>query len=318
MSRPAAPHALPSLHKTKANSFNFLRTTTSVPWTSDAGSCTAHAVSIDLDPLRHLWLIEDDRLVLHETDTGDFDAEEIARIKDEWSHLYLDRQPAGTLDDFIEGMRRVRVDEMCATCVHRERCGRRFGVIEGPPFAREEAWIARYVADLRGRVLDVGCGEQLYQKELAPALASGAVEYTGLDPDEVSLARIRAALPQGRFHLGGIEDFRGEPASYDCVLCLRSLNHFEDVEAALGRMAHLLKPGGALLIVECTPFAMLRRPEQVAAADRAPRAGHQHFHNLTSHEVLRLLRRQGLRGVGHHPAGLQSTNEWILVCRRQP
>jgi len=305
----------PRRQETKANSFNFVRTDTSVPWTPDAAACTAHAAgSGDLD--RQVWLVDGERLVLYVTDTGDFDAAEIARVKDEWSHLFIDRAAAGVLDDFTEGMRRVLPDAACDPCVHRAQCGRRFRVVEGPPFAREEAWIANFVAGLRGRVLDVGCGEQLYQKELAPLVRSGVVHYTGLDPDEPSLARLRAALPEGRFHLGGIEDFRGEAASYDYLLCLRALNHVVDVDEAIGRMSELLKPGGLLLVVECTPFAMLRRPAQVAAADAAPRAGQQHFRNLASEAVLPFARRRGLQVVEHCPAKRESTNEWILLLRQ--
>ena len=242
------------------------------------------------------------------TDTGDFEPAEIARVKDELSHLFFDRAPAGVLDDFTEGMRRVLPDTTCDACTNRTRCGRRFHVVDGPTFAREEAWIANYVAGLRGRVLDVGCGEQLYRNELTPLVRSGRVQYTGLDPDEVSLAPLRAALPQGRFYVGGIEDFRGEPASYDHILCLRSLNHVVDVDEALARMAGLLRPGGSLLLVECTPFAMLRRPEQVAAADQAPRAGQQHFRNLASDDVIPFARRRALHVLEHHPATLQTTN----------
>ena len=302
--------------QTRANSFNFLRTATTVPWTADPDACTAHAAAGGADPRRHLWLVDGERLVLCATDTGDFSSAEIARVKDEMSHLFLDRAAAGVLDDFTEGMRRVLPDPACDACANRDRCGRRFRVVDGPPFAREEAWIAGHVAGLRGRVLDVGCGEQLYRDELAPLVRSGAVRYTGLDPDEASLASLRAVLPEGRYQIGGIEDFRGEPASYDHILCLRSLNHVFDVDEALARMAELLRPGGRLLIVETTPFAMLRTPEQVAAADRAPRAGHQHFRNVAGEDVLPLARRRSLRVVEHHAAGLQTTNEWILLLER--
>jgi 2-polyprenyl-3-methyl-5-hydroxy-6-metoxy-1,4-benzoquinol methylase len=303
---------------TRANSFNFVRTSTSVPWTADAAACTAHQSAGDTEPHRSAWLVEDGRLVLHVTDTGDFDAAEIARVKDEWSHLFLDRAAAGVLDDFTEGMRRVRPDAICAACAHRGRCGRRFRIVDGAPFAREEKWIAGHIASLRGRVLDVGCGEQLYRNELEPLVRSGTVDYTGLDPDEPSLARLRAVLPHARFHVGGIEDFRGTAASYDHIVCLRSLNHVTDLDEALARMADLLKPGGQLLIVECTPFAMLRRPAQVAAADAAPRAGHQHFRNVASEEVLPFARRHGLQVVEHQRAGGDTTNEWILLLSRGP
>jgi SAM-dependent methyltransferase len=301
-----------------ANSFNFVRTATAVPWSADAAACTAYAAAGGGDPHRHLWLVDGERLILHLTDTADFPPAEIARVKDELSHLFVDRAPAGVLDDIKEGMRRVLPEPVCEPCPHRTHCGRRFRLVEGAPFAREEAWIASYVAGLRGSVLDVGCGEQLYRDEITPLVRSGAVRYHGLDPDAHSLARWRAALPEGRFHLGGIEDFRGEPASYDHILCLRSLNHVIDVDEALARMAELLQPGGRLLLVECTPFAMLRRPDQVAAADRAPRAGHQHLRNVASEYVIPFARRRSLQVLLHHPANLQTTNEWILLLARPP
>ncbi len=174
------------------------------------------------------------------------------------------------------------------------------------------------MSGLHGRVLDVGCGEQLYRHVLAPLLRAGTIEYTGLDPDEPSLASARVALPEGRFHLDGIEGFAGPVAAYDHVLCLRSLNHVRDLDQALSRMSALLKPGGTLLIVETTPFAMLRRAEQITAADRAPRAGHQHFRNVASDDVLPLVARHSLEVVEHQPARLETSNEWILLLRRSP
>ena len=302
--------------KTCANSFNFVRTATAVPWTAEANACTAHAHS-GLDPVRQLWLREDGRLSLYATDTGDFTAAEIARVKSELSHLFVDRAPPGVLDDFKNGMRRVLPDPTCDSCANRSGCGRRFRLVEGEPFAREEAWIADQVGRLRGRVLDVGCGEQLYREELAALLRSGAIVYTGLDPDEEGLARLRAALPEARLHAGDIEHFDGEAASYDHILCLRALNHVADVDEALSRMAMLLKPAGSLLLVECTPFAMLRDAEQVAAADRAPRAGHQHFRNMASDDVVPFVGRHGLRVVEHHQASRETSNQWILLLVRE-
>src|SRR5207249_4257558 len=54
--------------KTRANSFNFVRTATAVPWTAEPDACTAHAWSGGLDPVRQLWLVETDRLTRYVTD----------------------------------------------------------------------------------------------------------------------------------------------------------------------------------------------------------------------------------------------------------
>ncbi len=299
-----------------ANSFNYVRTTTTVPWTAAADGCSAHGRSGGLDPVRQLWLVDGDRLTRYVTDTADFTDAEIARVKCALSHLFVDRAPPGVLDDFTHGMRRALPDATCAPCAHRAACGRRFRVVDGEPFAREETWIAAHVGALRGRVLDVGCGEQLYREELATRLRSGTIDYTGLDPDEESLARLRAALPEAHLHVGDIEHYDDEPARYDHVLCLRALNHVRDLDEAFARMARLLAPGGSLLLVEMTPFAMLRHAEQIAAADRAPRAGHQHFRNLTSADVLPYAYRHGLRIVEHHPASRDTGSQWILLLAR--
>jgi hypothetical protein len=63
---------------------------------------------------------------------------------------------------------------------------------------------------------------------------------------------------------------------------------------------------------------MLRRAEQIAAADRAPRAGHQHFRNCASEDVLPLVARHGLRVVEHRPVGRDTSNQWILLLARDP
>jgi len=312
-----ASDAAPPAEQTRANSFNYVRSGREVAATARAEDCAAAEAGAGVEPLRQVWLIEDGRLAQHVTDTGDFSAAEIATIKDVHSHLFVDRAAAGVLDDIVEGMRRVRPEPICAGCARRAACGRRVRLIDEPPFARQEAWIRAHVAGLRGRVLDVGCGEQPYHDVLAPLMRAGVLDYTGLDPDQPSLDRARAALPGGRFWLGGIEDLRGAPASYQHLLCLRSLNHVFDLDEAFARMAWLLEPGGSLLLIETTPFAMLRRAEQVAAADRAPRAGHQHFRNVSSQEVLPHARRRGLRVVEHQPADLAGTNQWILLLQRE-
>jgi SAM-dependent methyltransferase len=300
----------------RANSFNFVATDRVVAYAGAAAQCTAHARADDVPPHRALWLIDAGQLRLHTTDTGDFSPQEIARLKDDLSHVFIDCAAAGVLDDYVEGMRRVLPDPVCRDCTQYQVCGHRFALVDGAPYAVEEAWIIERIRALRGRVLDVGCGEQLYRNELAPLLRAGTVDYHGLDPDELSLQRVRAALPEGRYSLGDIESFRVRAASYDHILCLRALNHVFDLDEALGRMAEMLKPGGQLLLVETTPFALLRNREQVAAADLAPRAGHQHFRNVASEAVVPLARRRGLRVRHHHPIGRAATNQWILLLDR--
>lgn len=300
----------------RANSFNFIATGSSLATSAEAATCPVATVATSALPQRQLWLEGEDRLELFETDTGDFEPHAIETIKTDLSHLLFDSAPPGVLDDFVDGMRRVIPSPVCETCERRPTCARRYRIATGAPFAAEERWIQAHLALLRGRVLDVGCGEQLYRRIIADLLAQRHISYVGIDPDAPSLSSARQALPNARFVLGDIESYPIEPARYDHILCLRALNHVYDLDEGIGRMAEMLAPGGQLLLVETTPFAMLRRAAQVAAADRAPRAGHQHYRNVTSTDVLPYVRRRSLRIVEHRPISLEGSNQWILLLER--
>ena len=304
----------PNAPKTRANSFNYVRTETTVPWTAEADACTAHARSGGLDPVRQLWLVEGDRLTRYVTDTGDFTAAEIARVKSEWSHLFVDRARAGRSRRLQErhaaGPSRPRLRLVCeprrvraAVPRRRRRAVRARGGVDRRPHrpparARARRRLRRAALPRRARgVVALGCDR----------LHRASTPTRRVSPDSAPRCRKLGCS------VGDIEHFDGEPASYDHVLCLRALNHVLDLDEALSRMSRLLKPGGSLLLVEMTPFAMLRRAEQVAAADRAPRAGHQHFRNLASEDVLPFVGRHGLRVVEHHPATRETSNQWILL-----
>src|SRR5579862_250004 len=49
--------------RTRANSFNFVRSGVTVPWTDSAETCTAWRADAEGDPSRHVWLIDANRLV---------------------------------------------------------------------------------------------------------------------------------------------------------------------------------------------------------------------------------------------------------------
>ena len=116
-------------------------------------------------------------------------------------------------------------------------------------------WILRR-ADGRRSVLDVGCGDGLLLERLAPVCS----HVMGIEPDP---AAYKAALERTG-SMKNVRVVRGDfltaplpPSSYDVLIFAASLHHM-DAEAALGRAADLLTPGGALLVVG------LARPESAA------------------------------------------------------
>jgi SAM-dependent methyltransferase len=93
--------------------------------------------------------------------------------------------------------------------------------------------------------LDVGCGEGMLVRRLA-----GHVEHvTGIDTSPAAVRAARAAAPSNATFVEA--DFLSAelPAEhYDFIAAVASLHHM-DHAGALRRMAHLLRPGGRLVVI---------------------------------------------------------------------
>ncbi len=104
-------------------------------------------------------------------------------------------------------------------------------------------------ADPRGaRVLDVGCGTGFFT---AWYLARGA-RVTGVDIAPTSIERLRERHPGARFLLADVSEADLE-GPYDLVNAFDVLYHIVDDarwEAALGRLAGAVAPGGLLLVTD--------------------------------------------------------------------
>ena len=94
--------------------------------------------------------------------------------------------------------------------------------------------------------LDVGCGEGWLVREL-----SRVVDHViGVDPDEESVAKARSYGPRGgvEYVVGDFLTYPFERASFDLITSVAALHHMDE-EAALSRMAELLRPSGTLAVV---------------------------------------------------------------------
>ncbi|BCI54230.1 methyltransferase [Mycolicibacterium litorale] len=108
-------------------------------------------------------------------------------------------------------------------------------------------WLVRLAAEQRGDVLDVGCGDGLLARRLAPVSRS----VTGLDPDA-------AVLRRARERLAGLEtvdvmhaDFLSfDPAGrrFDLVTFVASLHHMP-LRPALERARELVSSQGRIAVV---------------------------------------------------------------------
>ena len=96
------------------------------------------------------------------------------------------------------------------------------------------------------RVLDVGCGGGLLTRQFAEQ----ATEVVGIDPDEASIREAERDTAQTNvaFIVGDILTHPFEPESFDAVVCVAALHHF-DAAAGLRRFAELTRPGGHVGVV---------------------------------------------------------------------
>ncbi len=123
-------------------------------------------------------------------------------------------------------------------------CGR----LPGPVRPWHHKWLAIVdlqrdlndcLPDLRGTVLDVGCGRQPYRRWL-----SGATGYVGVDV-EPQPGVDRLITPGVPWPLAD--------ASFDAVLCTQVLEHDSAPHHTLSEISRVLRPGGIVIVT--VPFA---------------------------------------------------------------
>ena len=98
-------------------------------------------------------------------------------------------------------------------------------------------------------VADLGCGTGNAAELLAPHVH----EVIAVDRSEPMLAAARkrlSGLGNVRFVVGDLESLPLADASVDAATCVLVLHHLEDPVSALREMRRVIRPGGALLVVD--------------------------------------------------------------------
>jgi 2-polyprenyl-3-methyl-5-hydroxy-6-metoxy-1,4-benzoquinol methylase len=94
--------------------------------------------------------------------------------------------------------------------------------------------------------LDVGCGDGWLVRELRHRVP----HVVGIDADDscISAARVFGEVAGIDYLHGDFLSYAFQPESFDIVIAVASLHHFDE-ETALERMAELVAPGGILAVV---------------------------------------------------------------------
>ncbi len=129
-------------------------------------------------------------------------------------------------------------------------------------FGAEERWFVARAATLGPRLLELGCGEG----DLALELARRGRDVTAIDlsPERIAAARARVTGGGGPAFVAGDLNYMELPAGpFDGVVAHDALHHILELDALLGRVERVLKPGGTLLVLD---YAGLGRVARVGAA----------------------------------------------------
>ena len=98
-----------------------------------------------------------------------------------------------------------------------------------------------------GKVLDIGCGPGV----MVENLTGRGFEVFGVD---ISSEMIRQAkerygnLKNCHFSVQKVEDLNFPDSYFDVIICMGVVEYIEDDEAAISRMARILKPNGVLIV----------------------------------------------------------------------
>lgn len=156
------------------------------------------------------------------------------------------------------------------------------------------------------RVLDVGCGSgEALNWLLGEVSPAGRVVGIDLSALHVAAARLQAS-PEIQLYQGNLSDDLFEPASFDLVWCVNTINHLTDPLAGLIHLATLLRDGGRVAIGQSSflpdmYFAWDTRLERVV--NDAVRRYYQDRYDLDERDLkavralVGILRRAALQNI---------------------
>ena len=264
---------------------------------------------------RNLFIHHDDSVTLFETATGDFSDEELDCFVRKLGQVYFDKSTKTAPNDFASDVLGLGRSEICHSCPRTDRCPGLYTIGTSTPFERDDAQLGELLLNLRGTVLDVGCGTGRYLASLAPAAINGDLRYFGVDPDSDTLNRLQKAWPWARILSNRIENVPLEAESYDNIVMIGSANHIYDLDHVLSRLVMALRRGGTLLMADDVPFGLLRSASHARQCQQSG-AVFEHFRVEDSQRVRLRLARLPITVAQQRDVDPTTSNQWLIRAIR--
>jgi ubiquinone/menaquinone biosynthesis C-methylase UbiE len=119
-----------------------------------------------------------------------------------------------------------------------------------PAIELEEPVVHRLLESLPpGHALDAACGTGRHSAKLAEL----GHRVVGVDATEAMLQMAQAKVPGGRFEVSDLQAVPLSDSGMDTVVCALALTHVEDLEAVVGELTRVLRPGGRMILSDMHP-----------------------------------------------------------------
>jgi len=152
-------------------------------------------------------------------------------------------------------------------------------------------------------MFELGCGTAT----IVPYLPQ-AWHYTGVDISDYAIERARSNFPNSTFVRASASRLPFADESFDAILSIHALEHFENPRAALGEVIRILRPGGRGVLIGPNLDLPLSLPNAVRHWN-APRRTWLRLQRVTDY-VLRVFDILKFRTV--HPNYTEETGRYEL------
>lgn len=170
-------------------------------------------------------------------------------------------------------------------------------------YAGISAALPALTTHIRGRCIDVGCGDMPYRTTLTPQVKA----YDSIDIEQRSPETMYIGDAQ---HMDMLAD-----ETYDSALCLEVLEHLPDPAAALAEIHRILAPGGVLV---CSAPHLSRLHEEPHDYYRYTRHGLRYLFEAQGFRVLSIEASGGLFCfLGHQLSSMLLLPIWHVPVLKQ-
>lgn len=150
-------------------------------------------------------------------------------------------------------------------------------------------------------VLDIGCGNGAYISQISNYFPEKS--YTGIDisPELIEIAQTQHTKNNVQFLHKNLQEFKPDQ-QFDLIIMRLIVQHLSDFATVLSMTSKLLKPGGALLIIEPDLENFCNRPETPKFENL--------MQSIDSHSAQQQTNRCILSELGHIA---KTTGQWSIA-----